>query len=210
MNIEEYVSEFSQPEHPILKELGRETKLKVLMPRMLSGQIQGKLLQFLVYMLKPSNILELGTYTGYSAISMAMALPENAVLHSIEINDELESFIRKYINKAGLEHKIILHIGNALNIVPKMEQKFDFIFIDADKRLYPQYYDLVFPKLKVGGFMLADNVLWGEKVIQTLKQNDEYTKGILQFNQKVLSDNRTENFILPVRDGISIIRKIAD
>jgi len=210
MNIEEYIGAFSQAEHPILKKLSRETNLKVLMPRMLSGQIQGKLLQFLVFMLKPSNILELGTFTGYSAISMAMALPENALLHTIEINDELELFIRKYINISGLEHKIILHIGDAMDIVPKMNQKFDFVFIDADKRLYPQYYDLIFPKLKLGGFILADNVLWGEKVIQPLKQNDDYTKGIIEFNKKVISDNRTENIILPIRDGISIIRKIAD
>ena len=207
MTIDDYINQNSTPEDDVLKELNRETHLKVLAPRMLSGNIQGKLLESISKMIQPKTILELGTYTGYSAICMAKGLSPNGVLHTIEINDELESIIRKYIKKVDFESKIKLHIGDALTIIPSMEMEFDLVFIDADKRLYSQYYDLVIEKLKPGGFIIADNVLWGEKVIEAIQQNDLYTKGIVDFNNKIIKDNRVENFILPLRDGISIIRK---
>ncbi len=207
MTIDDYINQNSTPEDDVLKELNRETHLKVLAPRMLSGNIQGKLLESISKMIQPKTILELGTYTGYSAICMAKGLSPNGVLHTIEINDELESIIRKYIKKVDFESKIKLHIGDALTIIPSMEMEFDLVFIDADKRLYSQYYDLVIDKLKPGGFIIADNVLWGEKVIEAIQQNDLYTKGIVDFNNKIIKDNRVENFILPLRDGISIIRK---
>ncbi|MCK5537871.1 MAG: O-methyltransferase [Bacteroidales bacterium] len=207
MTIDDYINQNSTPEDDVLKELNRETHLKILAPRMLSGNIQGKLLESISKMIQPKTILELGTYTGYSAICMAKGLSPNGVLHTIEINDELESIIRKYIKKVDFESKIKLHIGDALTIIPSMEMEFDLVFIDADKRLYSQYYDLVIDKLKPGGFIIADNVLWGEKVIEAIQQNDLYTKGIVDFNNKIIKDNRVENFILPLRDGISIIRK---
>jgi len=206
-NIEQYILDHSDPEDPLLAELNRETNLKVLRPRMLSGHLQGKILEMISKMIRPQKILEIGTYTGYSAICLAKGLQKNGVLHTIEINDELEHFIRKYLQKARLESKIYLHIGNALEIIPKLNQNFDLIFIDGDKRQYSEYYHAIFDYVKPGGFILADNVLWSGKVIELESPDDEYTKGIFTFNKLITKDNRVEKIILPLRDGLTLIRK---
>jgi len=206
-NIEEYILNHSDKEDPILAELNRETNLKILRPRMLSGHLQGKILEMISKMIQPEKILELGTYTGYSAICLAKGLKESGVLHSIEINDELEDFISKYIKKAGLGNKIKLHFGDARKIVPEINDQFDLVFIDADKREYLEYYNIVFEFVKQGGFILADNVLWSGKVIELDSPDDEYTKGIFEFNEFIKNDNRIEKVILPLRDGLTLIRK---
>lgn len=206
-NIEEYILQHSDEEDPVLSELNRETNLKILRPRMLSGHLQGKVLEMISKMIHPDKILELGTYTGYSAICLVKGLKSGGLLHSIEINDELEDFILKYVKKANLEDKIKLHFGDARNIVPEINEQFDLVFIDADKREYIEYYNIVFDYVKSGGFILADNVLWSGKVMESEIPDDEYTKGIVEFNEFIKKDNRIEKVILPLRDGLTLIRK---
>lgn len=206
--IEQYILEHTGPESNLLKELSRETQHKILLSRMLSGHLQGKILEMISKMIRPESILEIGTYTGYSAICLAQGLTDSGKLHTIEVNDELESFIRHYIEKSGLANKIELHIGNAIEIMPNIDKEFDLIFIDGDKRQYLDYYKIAFEKVKKGGFILADNVLWSGKVVLPLHPNDDYTAGILEFNSFVQSDARVENVILPLRDGIMMVRKI--
>jgi predicted O-methyltransferase YrrM len=206
-NIEEYILNHSDEEDPILEELNRETNLKILRPRMLSGHLQGKVLEMISKMIQPEKILELGTYTGYSAICLAKGLQESGVLHSIEINDELEDIILKYIKKANLGEKIKLHFGDARNIIPEINEQFDLVFIDADKREYIEYYNIVFDYVKPGGFILADNVLWSGKVLNMETPDDEYTQGIFAFNELIKNDSRIEKVILPLRDGLTLIRK---
>ena len=206
IDIEKYILEISSPEDEILNELYRKTYTSVLNPNMISGHIQGKLLEMIVRMIRPSLVLEIGTYTGYSAISMARALSQDAMLHTIEINDELAEISREYVRKAGLEDKITLHTGDALDIMKKLELSFDLIFIDGDKRQYPQYYKLSFDKLKKNGYILVDNVLWDGKVADPTK-HDPMTNGIRRFNQVVKEDQRVEKIIIPARDGLMIIRK---
>lgn len=205
--LEKYILDHSGAESDLLAQLNRDTQHKVLLPRMLSGHLQGKILEMISKMIHPSYILELGTYTGYSAICLAQGLKKSGVLHTIEINDELESFIRPFFEKSGLKEKIQLHIGNACDIIPNLPNEIDLVFIDADKRQYLDYYRLVIGKVKKGGFILADNVLWSGKVIEPLAPNDEYTAGILAFNDFVHKDERVENVILPIRDGIMMLRK---
>jgi len=207
-NIEEYILNHSDAEDPILAELNRETNLKILRPRMLSGHLQGKILEMISKMIRPERILEIGTYTGYSAICMAKGLTENGILHSIEINDELEEIITKYIQKSGLQNKIKTHFGNALEIIPLLNETFDMVFIDGDKREYLEYYNLVLNFVNPGGFILADNVLWSGKVIEMETPDDEYTKGIFDFNNFLKNDTRVEKVILPLRDGLTLIRKL--
>lgn len=204
--IESYILNHIDKEDDILNELYRETCLKVLNPRMISGHLQGKILEFISKMINPNQILEIGTYTGYSAICLAKGLQLNGRLHTIEINDELNVYAKKYINKAGLADKIILYIGDALRIIPEINEKFDLVFIDGDKKHYIQYYNLVIEKVNKGGFIIADNVLWSGKVINP-KEKDEYTTGIKEFNKLINDDDRVENVIFPIRDGISLIRK---
>ena len=206
-NIEQYILDHSDPEDPLLAELNRETHLKILRPRMLSGHLQGKILEMISKMIRPQKILEIGTYTGYSAICLSKGLQKDGVLHTIEINDEMEHFIRKYLQKAYLENKIKLHIGNALKIIPDIEETFDLVFIDGDKRQYSEYYHTLFDYVKPGGFILADNVLWSGKVIELESPDDEYTKGIFAFNELITKDNRVEKVIIPLRDGLTLIRK---
>jgi len=206
-NIEEYILNHSDAEDPVLAKLNRETNLKVLRPRMLSGHLQGKILEMLSKMIQPERILELGTYTGYSAICLAKGLKENGILHTIEINDELEDIITKYISKTELKKKINTHFGDARTIIPELNEKFDLVFIDADKREYLEYYNLVFDFVKPGGFIFADNVLWSGKVIELDEPDDEYTKGIFDFNKFLKNDERVEKVILPLRDGLTLIRK---
>lgn len=207
LNIEEYILNHSDDEDPLLAELNRETNLKILRPRMLSGHLQGKILEMISKMIRPKRILEIGTYTGYSAICLAKGLMEDGILHTLEINDELEEIITKYIQKSGFQNQINVHFGNALEIIPILNEKFDLVFIDGDKREYLAYYELVLNYLKPGGFILADNVLWSGKVIELETPDDEYTKGIFDFNDFLKTDNRVEKVILPLRDGLTLIRK---
>ena len=206
--IEKYINEHTGNEDLILQELNRETHLKVQYPRMLSGYIQGKFLKAISYMIRPDNILEIGTYTGYSAICLATGLKNGSLLHTIEINPEIEDFAKKYFRKAGLESCIKQYIGNALNIIPEIDEMFDLVFIDADKENYLKYYKLVFDKVRKGGFILADNALWGGKVVLPVKHADKETIGVIKFNDFVQSDDRVENVLLPLRDGIMLMRKL--
>ncbi len=206
--IEEYILSHTSPENSLLKEISRETQAKILMPRMLSGHLQGRILSLISKIIQPKSILEIGTYTGYSALCLAEGLQDDGILNTIEINDELENFILKFFNKSEYKNQIKLHIGDALNLILQMPDELDLVFIDADKRVYIDYYQLLINKVKKGGIILADNVLWGEKVIEPVQNNDEYTKGILAFNQYVQNDSRVENLILPIRDGIMMLRKI--
>jgi len=205
--IDNYILAHTSPENDVLNELNRQTHLKVLNPRMLSGHLQGKVLEMISCMIHPEKILEIGTYTGYSAICLAKGLKANGCVHTIELDDELGSIINEFVIKSGCGKKIILHIGDALEIVPVLNETFDLVFIDGDKRQYLNYYQVVFEKVKSGGFILADNVLWDSKVVQPLQSNDLQTKSILEFNQFVQQDERVENVIFPFRDGIMVIRK---
>jgi len=206
--LEDYSEKFTSPENPVLAALNRETNIKVQMPVMLSGYLQGALLQMISYMAAPKYILEVGTYTGYSAICLAQGL-KGGQLHTIDINEELESMCSRYIHEAGLENKIVQHIGNAADIIPKLDHSFDLVFIDADKQNYHLYYDLVFDKVPIGGFILADNVLYDGEVILPIAEQSKNAKAIAAFNEKIKADKRVEHVLLPVRDGIMLMRKIA-
>jgi caffeoyl-CoA O-methyltransferase len=201
----EYITSCSSPEDPVLAELYRETHYKVLYPRMISGHLQGKLLEFLSRMIQPASILEIGTYTGYSALCLAKGLKAGGKLHTIEINDELHPFIDTYIRKAGLQEAVILHMGDARKIIPSLKEKFDLVFIDGDKEQYLDYYRAVFGKTRTGGYIMADNVLWSGKVLVPSK--DKETNGIIEFNEFVKKDDRADKLILPFRDGLMLIRK---
>ncbi len=204
--IERYCESYSEAEDEVLSALNRETHAKYLWSRMLSGHLQGNLLKMISEMIKPEKILEIGTYTSYSAICLASGLKDTGVLHSIEKNPELEDIIRTYIKKAKLDNKIELYIGNALEIIPTLEHIYDLVFIDADKEHYLDYFELVIGKLRSGGFIIADNVLWDGKVLNK-DSRDAETKAIKAFNTKIWEDKRVENLILPFRDGLNLIRK---
>ncbi|PTN08735.1 O-methyltransferase [Mangrovibacterium marinum] len=206
--LEKYIDDHSSPEDEVLYELNRETNISILRPRMLSGHIQGLLLEMLTTMIRPKRILEIGTFTGYSALCMAKGLSDDGILHTIELNDELEWIAQKYFAKAGLQDQIKQHIGDACQIIPTLNETFDFIFLDGNKREYCRYYELVFDKLRPGGYILADNILWDGKVVQEVDQRDSQTIGILEFNEMVKNDQRVRQVILPLRDGLSLIRKL--
>jgi caffeoyl-CoA O-methyltransferase len=206
-NIADYIEAHTAGESDLLKKINRETHAKILKPRMLSGQLQGRYLSMISHLLKPKSILEIGTYTGYSAICLAEGLAEDGKLITIDINEELETRVRDYFEQAGLSKKVEYRIGNALTIIPTLEQQFDLVFIDADKENYSRYYDLIFDKVKVGGIILADNVLWSGKI--TMSKPDKDTRALLEFNAKVNDDTRVENVLLPVRDGIMMARKVS-
>lgn len=206
-NIEDYCLNHSSLQSNVLSKLERQTHVKMLRPRMLSGALQGNLLRMIVQMLKPEIILEIGTYTGYSAISMAEGLCESGQIHTIDCNPEIEDFARAYIKESGFENKIKFHLEDAVSLIPKMDMIFDLVFIDADKENYVEYYNLIFPKLKKGGFIVVDNVLWSGKVIEEINPKDTETQAIQQFNTLVKLDNRVEVLMLPIRDGLSLIRK---
>ena len=208
--LEQYIQNHIDSEDEVLKELDRETHLKVLQPRMLSGHLQGKILEMLSRMIRPKMILELGTFTGYSAICLARGLAPEGMLHTVESNDELEWLARKYIARAGLQDSIIQHTGPACELIGRLSGPFDLVFMDADKREYPLYYDLVFDKIPVGGYLLADNTLWAGKVVEETDLRDKQTLGILDFNSRVKDDPRVSRVILPIRDGLTIVRKISD
>lgn len=205
--LEEYLAQHHDPESELLNRLNRETHLKVLQPRMLSGPLQGRYLAMLSKIIQPKYILEIGTYTGYSALCLAEGLQENGELHSFEINDELESFCQRFFAESPKGHQIHLHIGDALVEVPKVQKAWDLVFIDADKPRYLDYYKLLIEALPNGAVILADNVLWSGKVLEKLDPNDESTKALLEFNTFVQEDNRVENLLLPLRDGLMCIRK---
>ena len=206
--LEKYVHEFSEPEEELLHELDRETNLRAVAPRMLSGHIQGRLLE----MMRPRRVLEIGTFTGYSALSMAAGLDEGAELHTVEVDDEQEEFIRSYFARSPHGDKITLHIGSALEIAPKLGGEFDMVFIDGDKREYPAYYRMLMGddggrRLVHGGSVLiADNILWSGKVVQPIAHNDRHTQALVEFNRMVVEDPRVENVIVPLRDGLNLIR----
>ena len=204
--IEKYITENSSPESHNLSELNRETYVKVLMPQMLSGQVQGKFLEFISCMINPENILEIGTYTGYSAICLAKGLKPGGKLITIDINEELTPMVKKYISLEKMEDKIEVLTGNAMQIIPTLRQQFDLVFIDADKNNYSNYFDLVIDKVRPGGWILADNVLWSGKVIA--QNMDKDTTAIDAYNKKIHKDPRVENVIISIRDGINIARKI--
>jgi caffeoyl-CoA O-methyltransferase len=207
-NIEKYCQVHTLPETELLKKLNRETYAKVLMPRMLSGHLQGRFLAMISQMIQPKYILEIGTYTGYSALCLAEGLQANGKLITLDINEELEEFVRNFFLESDVNEKIDYRIGNALEIIPTLDFEWDLVFIDADKRNYLQYYEMVFPKVRKNGFILIDNVLWSGKVAQPIKDNDQDTILIDEFNKKVHQDERVENFLLPLRDGIMMLRKL--
>ena len=205
--LEEYISAHIEPESNLLKSLYRETNIKLLNPRMASGHIQGRLLKSFVQMIKPKSVLELGTFTGYATLCMAEGLPEDGHIDTIEIDDELESFIKRWIAKSPYSNKISLHIGDALEIVPRLEKNFDLIFLDAEKREYPDYYKQLFKYLKVGGYIIADNTLWDGHVVDPEYSKDRQTKAIKEFNDIVAADTRVTVSIVPIRDGLTLIRR---
>ena len=206
--LEEYIATHIDSEPEELRALNRETHLFHLRPRMCSGHLQGRLLKMFVRMINPRNILELGTFTGYSALCLAEGLSEEGSLHTIEIDDELEEFIRCHLNGASISSKVNLHIGDARDILKSLnEETFDLVFIDANKREYLEYYNLVFDRVSDGGFIIADNTLWDGKVVDPGKRPDAQTAGILEFNNAIANDNRVEKVIIPIRDGLTIIYK---
>ncbi|MBP5365547.1 MAG: class I SAM-dependent methyltransferase [Bacteroidales bacterium] len=207
-DMEEYIGEHIDAEPALLAELDRYTHTHVLAPRMLSGHLQGRLLKMLVRMANPRQVLEIGTFTGYSALCMAEGLlrPE-AHIHTIEIDDELEPIITRFVSRSAFADRITLHIGDALSIMGEIQGDFDFVFIDGNKRDYPAYYKAVMPRLSSGGYIVADNILWDGKVVEPVAHNDGQTKAILEFNDLVAHDDSIEKVILPIRDGLTLIRK---
>jgi caffeoyl-CoA O-methyltransferase len=206
--IDAYALAHTTEEPALLKKIDRDTHAEVLMPRMVSGHLQGRLLSMISNMLRPRSILEIGTYTGYATICLAEGLQKNGKLITLDINEELETRVRGYFNHAGLSETIDYRIGNALNIIPTLTDTFDLVFIDADKENYSSYYKLIFDKVPVGGVLLADNVLWSGKVVGDKLDKD--TKAIKQFNEMIMADKRVENILLPIRDGIMMIRKLTN
>ncbi len=201
-----YSENHTSPESKLLKRIDRETHLNVLKPRMLSGHLQGRLLSMISKMIRPRKILEIGTYTGYSALCLAEGLGANGKLITLDINEELESRVRRYFKESGKNELIDYRIGNALTIIPTLTEQFDLVWIDADKENYAIYYDLVIDKVSSGGYILADNVLWSGKVVEPKPDKD--TRAILSFNRKIQDDSRVENILLPFRDGVLMMRKI--
>lgn len=205
--LDEYIAEHIDKEDTYLSALYRDTHVKLLRPRMASGHLQGRLLKMFVKMIRPRNILEIGTYSGYSALCLAEGLAEGGHLYTFEINDEQEDFTRPWIDNSPYADKISFIIGDALRLVPLMDVEFELAFIDGDKRRYSDYYEMVLPKLKSGGYILADNTLWDGHVVEEQKHRDAQTEGIMSFNDMVAIDERVEKVILPLRDGLTIIRK---
>ncbi len=206
-DIEAYAQRHTQPESELLARLNRETYSRVLQPRMLSGHLQGRLLALLSKLVQPKTVVEVGTYTGYSALCLAEGLAPGGTLHTIEVNDELEDMIRSYIAQAGLEDRMVLHIGEAAAVLSGLAGPFDLVFIDADKENYSLYYDLVIDNVRPGGLVVADNVLWSGQVLKPDRGQDAETKALVAYARKVMADPRVEPLLLPVRDGLMIARK---
>ena len=205
--LDEYLINHSEKEPELLSNLNRETNLKVLQPRMISGAYQGRLLSLISKIINPKKILEIGTFTGYSTLCLAEGLRENGEIHTLDINEELYSLQRKYFKKSSFNSNIIQYLGNALDIIPKLDQDFDLIFLDADKINYPKYLDILIVRLKKGGVLLSDNVLWDGKVLNQISQKDKSTKAIVEYNKLLNNRKDMDSVILPIRDGITISRK---
>ncbi len=206
-SIDKYVHDHTSPESELLAGLNRETYAKILVPRMLSGHLQGRVLSMLSHLQKPMRVLEIGTYTGYSALCIAEGMPEGGKLHTIDINEELEDFVRSWVDKSDHGGKIIQHIGNAMEIIPNLDEKWDMVFIDADKENYLNYYNMIIDRMNPGGIILCDNVLWSGKVVES-DANDEETATLRELNKVIQEDDRVENVLLPVRDGLMAARII--
>ena len=206
--IDAYSVAHTAAETGVLNDLNRQTNIQILQPRMLSGHLQGRVLSMLSHMIQPTNILEIGTYTGYSAICLAEGLKKGGKVVTIDRNAELEDFALSYFEKANVSNKIDFRIGNAIDIIPSLKEAFDLVFIDADKTNYSNYFDLVIDKLPKGAYIIADNVLWSGKVVQEVEERDMETKAIVEYNQKIHNDPRVENILFPIRDGLMIARKL--
>ncbi|MBS7321203.1 MAG: O-methyltransferase [Myroides sp.] len=204
--LENYVAAHSENEPELLQQLNKETHQKVLQPRMLSGHFQGRVLSILSKIINPKHILELGTYTGYATLCMAEGLHTDGTIDTIDINEELEEIQSKYFEQSGKRNQIIQHIGNALEIIPLLDKKFDLVFIDADKENYINYWNLIVPMMNKGGIILSDNVLWSGKVLEKLKPNDKSTPILLEYNKITKEDPRVETVLLPIRDGLTVSR----
>ena len=204
--LDDYSVKHTQEEPELLKRLTRETYQKVLQPRMLSGHYQGRLLSIISKLIRPKSIIELGTYTGYAALCLAEGLQKDGILHTIDINEELYDFQRKYFDLSPYKDQIHQHLGNALEIVPTLQGKFDIIFVDADKPNYPAYFNMLVEKLNPGGVILTDNVLWSGKVVEEVKKDDISTHALIEYNKMIAEDRRLETILLPIRDGLSLSR----
>lgn len=204
--LEDYIEQHSQNEPELLAALNKETYQKILLPRMLSGHFQGRVLSMLSKLIRPKNILEIGTYTGYSALCLCEGMQENGILHTIDIKEELIDFQRKYFDKSPWGKQIMQHLGEAIDIIPTLDIKFDLVFIDADKENYLNYFEQIVPKMNKGGIILSDNVLWSGKVLEPLQPNDSSTKILVEYNQVLKNDSRIETVLLPIRDGLTVSR----
>ena len=207
-NLDQYILANTKPEEELMRRLERETYLRVINPRMISGHLQGKLLEMLVRMMRPKRVLEIGTFTGYSALSIARGLEDGALLDTIEVDDELEEIAAKYFEASEYGHRIRQHVGSALDVVPTLGEVYDMVFIDGDKREYPAYYNMLMDGgyVRSGSVLLADNILWYGKVAEPIAHNDKHTEAIVEFNRMVCADERVDNVIVPIRDGINMIR----
>lgn len=206
-NMEDYILSHSDEEGSLLSTLYRDANVNLLRPRMLAGHLQGRILKMFCRMLRPHRVLEIGTYTGYATLCMAEGLEDDALIHTIEINDEMEDFIMKYFPRSPYKDKIKLHFGDALELIPTLGETFDMVYIDGDKRQYSDYFETAFPYIRQGGLILADNTLWDGKVIEEVHSSDRQTEEILHFNDKIKNDDRIEKVILPLRDGLTMIWK---
>lgn len=204
--LEDYIEQHSENEPELLKALNKETYQKILLPRMLSGHFQGRVLSMLSKLIRPVNILEIGTYTGYSALCLCEGMQENGQLHTIDIKEELIDFQRKHFDKSPWGNQITQHLGEAVAVIPTLKVKFDLVFIDADKENYINYFELILPKMNKGGIILSDNVLWSGKVLEPLNPKDISTKILLEYNQLLKEDPRVETVLLPIRDGLTVSR----
>ena len=204
--LEDYIEQHSEKEPKLLAALNKETYQKVLLPRMLSGHFQGRVLSMLSKLIRPLTILEIGTYTGYSALCLCEGMQENGMLHTIDIKEELIDFQRKHFDKSPWGNQIVQHLGEAIDIIPNLDLKFDLVFIDADKENYINYFELIVPKMSKGGIILSDNVLWSGKVLEPLQPNDLSTKIIMEYNELLKNDSRVETVLLPIRDGLTVSR----
>lgn len=205
-DLEDYIEQHSGKEPELLAALNKETYQKILLPRMLSGHFQGRVLSMLSKLIRPMNILEIGTYTGYSALCLCEGMQENGILHTIDIKEELVDFQRKHFDRSPWGKQIVQHLGEATQIIPDLEVKFDLVFIDADKENYINYFEMIVPKMNKGGVILSDNVLWSGKVLEPLNPKDISTKVLLDYNELLINDPRVETILLPIRDGLTVSR----
>ena len=204
--LEDYIEQHSEKEPQLLADLNKETYQKILLPRMLSGHFQGRVLSMLSKLIRPVNILEIGTYTGYSALCLCEGMQQSGQLHTIDIKEELIDFQRKHFDKSPWGNQIVQHLGEAIDIIPDLDKQFDLVFIDADKENYINYFEMIVPKMNKGGVILSDNVLWSGKVLEPLQKNDWSTKILLEYNQLLKNDPRVETVLLPIRDGLTVSR----